>query len=61
MPAARRAVRLRAIRRRAEEFLEGKMVVVKLNMPAAQSGVDVHADAREFVGGVRIHYSISSK
>ena len=29
-----------------EQFFEGKTVVVKLDMPATQSGVDVYADAR---------------
>jgi hypothetical protein len=29
-----------------KDFFEGKMVVVKLDMPAAQTGVDIYADAR---------------
>ncbi len=29
-----------------KEFFEGKRVVVKLDMPATQSGIDVYADAR---------------
>jgi len=29
-----------------KEFFEGKMVVVKLDMPATQNGIDVYADAR---------------
>jgi hypothetical protein len=29
-----------------KQFFEGKTVVVKLDMPATQSGVDVYADAR---------------
>jgi hypothetical protein len=29
-----------------KEFFEGKMVVVKLDMPATQNGIDVFADAR---------------
>lgn len=29
-----------------KEYFEGKMVIVKLDMPATQNGVDVYADAR---------------
>jgi hypothetical protein len=42
-----------------KEYFEGRMVVVKLDMPATQTGVDVYADARrplnfdEYSGRVR--------
>jgi len=42
-----------------KDFFEGKSVVVKLDMPATQEGIELIT--ADFVEGVLVKYSISSK